>query len=482
MSDRITRSRAAAANRTPSTSDSNKPKSPTGSCIRRRANSKDTSGSSAKKPKPTAVAAVNPMRGGVPATTDSTLQSTNSSPPSSLTTNVLPPQVAAAAARSSNVLSSSPTTQSNVSAASTVIRKAEVVFSFDTTASMYACLGQCRRKIKECAERLFREIGADNLRIGITAHGDYFETAAEYGYTNPYETKHLPLTTNVNTIVDFVENVEATWGGDRPECYELVLHEAQQFAWSDNWSHVLVLIGDDVAHEKSESKRSLDWKEELDKLKAMNVVVHSVQALNRRHANEFYAECAKRTQGVHMKLDQFASVVDLVMAVCYRESAQQNRLEEYEQEVRQQPGRYNRALRSAFDQMLGRSNTTAVAPGDMNACQPGRFQVMEVDTKQPIKEFVRASGIPFEKGRGFYEFTKPETVQKYKEIIIMDKATGDLFEGSYARTLLGLPTNADAKISPTNLDNYIVFIQSSSHNRHLVSGTKFLYEVDDYFD
>ncbi|KAI6172667.1 VWFA domain-containing protein [Aphelenchoides besseyi] len=424
MSDRITRSRATAAKGTPSVSDSNKPKNSIGSCIRKRANSQDASSSTAKKPKPTAVAAVNPMRGGVPATDDPTLLSTNSPPSTALTTNVLPPQVAAAAACGSNVsLSlSTTTTQSNASTAPTVIRKAEIVFSFDTTASMYACLGQCRRKIKECAERLFREIGTDHLRIGITAHGDYLETAAEYGYTNPYVTKHLPLTTNVNTIVDFVENVEATWGG-----YELVLHEAQQFAWSDNWSHVLVLIGDDVAHEKSESKRGLDWKEELDKLKAMNVVVHSVQALNRRHANEFYAECAKRTNGVHMKLDQFASVVDLVMAVCYRESAQRNRLEQYEQEVRIQPGRYNRALRSAFDQMLGRSSTTAVAPGDMNACQPGRFQVMEVDTKQPIKEFVRASGIPFEKGRGFYEFTKPETVQKYKEIIIMDKATGDLF-------------------------------------------------------
>jgi hypothetical protein len=49
----------------------------------------------------------------------------------------------------------------------------------------------------------------------------------------------------LRTIVNFVENVEPTFGGDAPECYELVLHEAQSFAWMDGWSHVLVLIGDD---------------------------------------------------------------------------------------------------------------------------------------------------------------------------------------------------------------------------------------------
>ncbi|KAH7671516.1 von Willebrand factor type A, partial [Aphelenchoides avenae] len=168
--------------------------------------------------------------------------------------------------------------------------KAEVVFSFDTTGSMYPCLTQVRRKVKECAERLFEEIGADNLRIGITAHGDYCDKAT-------YVTKHLPLTTNVNAIADFVENVQATFGGDAPEAYELVLHEAQNFAWMNGWVHVLVLIGDDQPHGKNDpqNEKHLDWKEELDKLKAKNIVVHGVQALNRQYASSFYAECAKRT-------------------------------------------------------------------------------------------------------------------------------------------------------------------------------------------
>lgn len=129
--------------------------------------------------------------------------------------------------------------------------------------------------------------------------------------------------------------------------------------------------------------------------------------------------------------------------------------------------------------MLGRAATTTVGPADMNAVSPGRFQVLDVDVDTSIKAFVEAQGATFKKGRGFYEFTKPETIQRYKEIIIMDKSTGDMFEGAYARTLLGLPTDTDAKIKPANFD-YFFFVQSTSYNRKLIGGTKFLYEVEDY--
>ncbi|KAI6239030.1 VWA domain-containing protein [Aphelenchoides fujianensis] len=353
-------------------------------------------------------------------------------------------------------------------------RKAEVVFSFDTTGSMYACLTQVRRKIKECVERLFRDIGTSHLRIGITAHGDYGDDRF-YGYV----TKHLPLTTNVNTILDFVENVGATGGGDAAECYELVLHEAQDFAWMDGWAHVLILIGDDVPHERTNNPHNLKWRDELDKLKAKDVVVHGVQALNRQYASKFYAECARRTGGCHLPLDQFSSIADLVMAVCYRESHHRAFLEQYEQEIQALPGRYSRSVRSMFDTMLGRANTTAALPSDLNAVPPGRFQVLDVDSDTSIKDFVQAQGVTFKKGRGFYEFTKPETVQDYKEIILRDPSTGDMFEGAYARSLLGLPSSGDAKIRPETYD-YDVFIQSTSVNRKLIGGTKFLYEVEDY--
>jgi hypothetical protein len=106
--------------------------------------------------------------------------------------------------------------------------------------------------------------------------------------------------------------------------------------------------------------------------------------------------------------------------------------------------------------------------------------VLEVDKNAPIKTFVLENGLTFKTGRGFYEFTKTETIQGYKEIILMDRATGDLFEGEKAREMLGLPIGETARIQPSALEKYLVFVQSTSANRKLMGGTRFLYEVADW--
>jgi hypothetical protein len=102
---------------------------------------------------------------------------------------------------------------------------------------------------------------------------------------------------------------------------------------------------------------------------------------------------------------------------------------------------------------------------------------MDVDTDCAIKDFVEANGITFKKGRGFYQFTKRTMIQDYKEVILMNKMTGDLFNGDKAREIAGIPIGASAEVSPEKLTDYIVFVQSTSVNRALKAGTKFLYEV-----
>lgn len=105
---------------------------------------------------------------------------------------------------------------------------------------------------------------------------------------------------------------------------------------------------------------------------------------------------------------------------------------------------------------------------------------MEVDNDISIKAFVLENGLTFKTGRGFYEFTKTETIQGKKEIVLMDRSTGDLFEGEAAREMLGLPMGATVRIKPSSLEKYIVFVQSTSANRKLVGSTRFLYEVEDW--
>ncbi|WP_375499984.1 vWA domain-containing protein [uncultured Nostoc sp.] len=346
----------------------------------------------------------------------------------------------------------------------------EIVFSFDTTGSMYPCLTQVRRKIKNTVTRLIDEIPL--IRIGIIAHGDYCDAGSTY------VTKTFNISGDVDAICDFVQNVEPTGGGDAPECYELVLHESQSLSWSKSATKSLVLIGDDIPHPPAHNPKKLNWRKELDKLAEAEVTVYGVQALNRPHATPFYQELAEKSGGFHINLDQFSYISDLFLAVCYQQSSN-DQLQAYEQEVIDQ-GRMSRGLNKIFNTMMNRETTSYYESADLRAVTPGRFQILEVEQDISIKAFVLENGLSFKVGRGFYEFTKTETIQAQKEIILMDRATGDLFEGGAAREMLGLPMDATIRIKPSNLEKYVVFVQSTSANRKLIGKTRFLYEVEDW--
>jgi len=347
----------------------------------------------------------------------------------------------------------------------------EVVFSFDTTGSMYPCLSQVRKSVAKTIDRLFKEV--PNIKIGITAHGDYCDAGSTY------VTKHHEISDDRKSLVRFVEKVEPTGGGDAPECYELVLHEARTFNWTKGKSRVLVLIGDDVPHGPNEKQnaKKLDWRNEIAMLTEMGVNVYGVQALGKRHATPFYEEVARQTGGFRIALDQFASVTDMILAIAFKQTGGEQ-LQNFEQEVKDQ-GRMNRSLDAMFATLSGRRATTDFKPASLDAVPPGRFQVLDVDKEQDIKTFVQDNGLLFKTGRGFYEFTKTENVQSYKEVVLMRRGSGDMFSGAKARELAGLPEGYDARLGPSSLSEFRVFVQSTSSNRKLKSGTGFLYEVDD---
>jgi hypothetical protein len=141
----------------------------------------------------------------------------------------------------------------------------------------------------------------------------------------------------------------------------------------------------------------------------------------------------------------------------------------------------NRGLQQMFTTLLQEEiPIVEYGEADLRAVPPGRFQVLNVDVDISIKAFVLENGLTFKVGRGFYEFTKTETIQGHKEIILMDRKTGDLFAGEAARDLLGLPMGTTVRIKPSNLEKYVVFVQSTSANRKLIGGTCFLYEVEDW--
>lgn len=103
-----------------------------------------------------------------------------------------------------------------------------------------------------------------------------------------------------------------------------------------------------------------------------------------------------------------------------------------------------------------------------------QVKVLAVPRECEIRELAESEiNTVYKKGSGFYQLTKPEKIQAYKKILIMEKNKQAVYGGDDARNILKLP-NADVKVYPGNHANFDIFVQSTSVNRKLVRGTKLL--------
>lgn len=367
----------------------------------------------------------------------------------------------------------------------------EIVISFDDTGSMHTIRARVRRHVNDLTRRLFST--DPSIRLGIVAHGDYCDdldsNRRAHGF---YLMKSCPLTNDPVVISRFINEVGPTGGCGPYAAYEYVLNKMRTFNWTAGISKAIVLIGDEPPHDTSwPEMRSLvghtiDWRNEATILRDAGIKVFAVQALRKGYATPFYRDLAQMTNGFYLELDQFDSIVEIIEAIAMKQVSDDH-LISFEERLLQQ-GRMNRNLDSVIGTLSGR--TPAVqskfvqkwgAGASLDAVVPGRFQSMLVYNDTVIKGFVEENALKFEKGKGFYELTKSETIQPYKEIVLEDKNTGDMFTGRKARDLIGLAQDQEVSFTSTRKswsNQYRVFVQSTSYNRKLVAGTRFLYEVD----
>lgn len=361
----------------------------------------------------------------------------------------------------------------------------DLVVSFDTTGSMYPVLSRVRNEVVGFVKEMFGTI--PNLRIGIVAHGDYCDK------DNPYTIRIMDLTTDKDAICNFIRTTDRTYGGDADECYELVLNNVRTtIKWRAGSTKIMVLIGDSSPHGVNypDNKDRIDWVEEAGILNDMGVKIFAVHALSyyRGSSRNFYNQVANITGGKYLTLDQFNEVIDLIEATCISEYSEE-KLNDFVSVIRSK-GRMTRTLANNINRLssnkidTGYSDSETVQKDGLVPVLPGRFQVMTVDENCDIRSFVESNGITFKKGRGFYELTKHETVQQYKEVIIQDRTTGEMFNGSQVRERLGLQPQiakggVKESLSSRDTAEFRVFVQSTSFNRKLIAGTTFLYEVDE---
>jgi hypothetical protein len=136
-----------------------------------------------------------------------------------------------------------------------------------------------------------------------------------------------------------------------------------------------------------------------------------------------------------------------------------------------------RGTRSLF--AMGQDLSTAEVKASLDALDTGKYILVPVDQAMPIREFVTSAGHPYRTGCAFYELSKREKIQAGKQLAVAEKdpatgrMTGRVFSGPDARRLLGLP-GSEVSVKPGDNPSYTVFVQSTSVNRKLVSGTKLL--------
>lgn len=117
--------------------------------------------------------------------------------------------------------------------------------------------------------------------------------------------------------------------------------------------------------------------------------------------------------------------------------------------------------------------TPQAAAATLVPLTPGSYFFADVPIDCRIDEFVqRASGRPYQTGSAYYQLTKTETVQGYKQVAVLTP-DGQVYTGSNARQLLGLP-DYELRVKPTFQPGTKIFIQSTSFNRKLVGGTRVL--------
>lgn len=115
---------------------------------------------------------------------------------------------------------------------------------------------------------------------------------------------------------------------------------------------------------------------------------------------------------------------------------------------------------------------SSIVKNNLLELSPVQYNLLPVHKDSVIKSFVEScTSYPYRPGSAFYLLTKPELIQNHKQIVIQNKLNGKVYSGTNARSLLGLP-DYEIKVSPSNYSDFDVFVQSTSLNRKLLSGSK----------
>jgi hypothetical protein len=136
-----------------------------------------------------------------------------------------------------------------------------------------------------------------------------------------------------------------------------------------------------------------------------------------------------------------------------------------------------RSTTNLFSTDAATVNAVTIAQAGLAPLARNTYVLIPVPKDTDISTFTKQSGFDYRTGKGYYQLMKREEIQVNKDIMVVEKApTARVFSGAQARQLIGLP-DMTVKVNPDPNGAYDVFVQSTSNNRKLIAGTKFLYRI-----
>lgn len=128
-----------------------------------------------------------------------------------------------------------------------------------------------------------------------------------------------------------------------------------------------------------------------------------------------------------------------------------------------------------FDMSAGAVNKKTIKQAGLKPLDKSKYLLVPVPADSRIDEFTKSMGHTFIVGRGYYQLsTRLVNVQAQKEIAVVEKSSGKVFTGDAARAMINLPDQT-VRIKAGHNPDFDIYVQSTSINRKLIAGTKYLY-------
>lgn len=212
------------------------------------------------------------------------------------------------------------------------IRNIDLIFMIDTTGSMPEEINEVKKNVITIINRMKDlDLMTGSLKLGVIEYKDYVD--------NPI-TDRLDLTDDLNNISYFINSLKSSGGGDLPEAVANAFNSAyNNISWREESIKMIIWIADACPHQLRpnsyfkidnkeinfsqiyETKHShtysypLYWEPELNALKELGVIVHSILVRNDNDTKNIMKEVSKRTRGIVITLNNSSYISDLITSL-----------------------------------------------------------------------------------------------------------------------------------------------------------------------